>query len=59
MTTATTVDAHLNHCLATGRSVTGCLHFMNHTQADSYSKIQVTVETATYGSEFLASKTAT
>ena len=23
----TTVDANLNHCLATGRSLTGCLHF--------------------------------
>ena len=50
--TTTTVDANLNHCLATGRSVTGCLHFVNHTPIDSYSKRQVTVETATYGSEF-------
>ena len=31
VTTTTTVDANLNHCLATGRSVTGCLHFVNHT----------------------------
>ena len=23
------MDANLNHCLATGRSVTGCLHFVN------------------------------
>ena len=53
------MDANLNHCLATGRSVTGCLHFVNHTPIDSYSKRQVTVETATYGSEFVASKTAT
>ena len=30
VTTPTTVDANLNHCLATGRSVTGCLHFVNH-----------------------------
>ena len=36
--TTTTVDANLNHCLATGRSVTGCLHFVNHTPVDSYSK---------------------
>ena len=59
VTTTTTVDANLNHCLATGRSVTGCLHFVNHTPIDSYSKRQATMETATYGSEFLASKTDT
>ena len=53
------MDANLTHCLATGRSVTGCLHFVNHIPIDSYSKRQVTVETATYGSEFVASKTAT
>ena len=27
VTTTTTVDVNLNHCLATGRSVSGCLHF--------------------------------
>ena len=59
VTTTTTVDANLSHRLATGRSVTGCLHFVNHTPIDSYSKRQATVETATYGSEFVASKTAT
>ena len=53
------MDANLNHCLATGRSVTGCLHFVNHTPIDSYSKRQATVGTATYGSEFVAFKTAT
>ena len=53
------MDANLNHCLATGRSVTGCLHFVNHTPIDSYLKRQATVETATYGSEFVASKTGT
>ena len=46
-TTTTIVDSNLNHCLATGRSVTGCLHFVNHTPIDSYSKRQATVETAT------------
>ena len=53
------MDANLNYCLATGRSVTGCLHFVNHTPIDSYSKRYTTVEAATYGSEFVASKTAT
>ena len=55
-TTTTTVDANLNHCLATGRSVTGCLHFVNHTPIDSYSNRPATVKTATYGSEFVGSK---
>ena len=59
VTTTTTVDANLNHCLPTGRSLTGCLHFVNPTPIDSYSKRQETAETATYGSEFVASKTAT
>ena len=59
VTTTTTVDANINHCLATGRSLTGCLHLVNHTSIDPYSKRQATVETATYGSEFVASKTAT
>ena len=59
VTTTTTVDANLNHCLATGRSVTGCLHFVNHNPIDSYSKRQATVQTATYGSEFVAPKTGT
>ena len=53
------MDANLNHCLATGRSVPGCLHFVNHTPIDSYSKGQATVETATYGSEFVSSRIAT
>ena len=59
VTTGTTVDANLNHCLATGRSLAGCLHFIYHTPIDSYSKKQATVETTTYGSEFVASKTST
>ena len=55
----TTMDANLNHCLATGKSLTGCLHFVNETPVDWYSKKQATVETATYCSEFVAAKTAT
>ena len=57
--TTTTMDAILNHCLATARSLTGCLHFVSKTPVDCYTKKQVTVETATYGSEFIAAKTAT
>ena len=59
VTTTTTMDANLNHCLASGKSLTGCLHFVNKTPVDWYSKKQATVETATYGSEFVAAKTAT
>ena len=58
VTTTTTMDANLNHCLATGQSLTGCLHFVNKTPVDWYSKKQATVETAMYGSEFVAVKTA-
>ena len=59
VTTTTTMDANLNHCLATGKSLIGCLHFVNKTPVDWYSKKQATVETATYGLEFVAAKTAT
>ena len=53
------VDANLFHDLLTGRSVTGILHFANKTPIDWYSKKQATVETATYGSEFVAARTCT
>ena len=46
----TTLDNNLSHCLTTGKSLTGCLHFVNNTSVDWYSKKQATVETATYGS---------
>ena len=59
ITTTTTLDANLLHCMATGASLTACLHFCNQTPMDWYSKKQATVETATYGSEFVAAKTAT
>ena len=52
------VDANLYHDMATGRSVTGVLHFLNKTPIEWFSKKQATVETATYGSEFVAAKTA-
>ena len=52
----TFVDANLYHDLV--RSVTGILHLFNKTVIDWYSKQQSTVETATYGSEFVAARTA-
>jgi hypothetical protein len=48
------VDANLYHDLLTGRSVTGILHILNQCPIDWFSKKQATVETATYGSEFVA-----
>jgi hypothetical protein len=56
--TTTYKDANLYHDLATGRAVTGVLHFLNQTPIDWFTKKQATVETATYGSEFTAAKTA-
>jgi len=47
----------LMHDMATGKSVTGILHLLNQTPIDWYSKKQATVETATYGSEFVAART--
>ena len=55
----TYVDENLCHDMTTGRDVTGVLHFLNKTLIDYFSKRQPTVETATYGSEFLSSRTAT
>ena len=50
------VDANLYHDFVTGRSVTGILTFLNKTPIDWYSKRQSTVETSTYGSEFVAAR---
>ena len=52
------VDANLHHDLATGKAVTAALHFLNQTPIDAYTKRQSTVETATYGSKFVAARTA-
>ena len=52
------VDANLHHDLAAGKAVTAALHFLNQTPIDAYTKRQSTVETATYGSEFVAARTA-
>ena len=49
-------DANLYHCMLTGKSVTGILHLVNQTPIDWFSKKQNIVETATYGSEFVAGR---
>ena len=51
-------DANLLHNLVTGMSATGILHFFNPTPIDSFSKRQSQVESATYGSEFMAARHA-
>ena len=53
------VDANLYHDLISGRSVTGIIHLANKTYLDSFSKLQSTVETATFGSEYVAARTCT
>lgn len=55
--TVSYIDANLLHCMTTGRSVTGILHFLNGTPIDWYSKKIATVETATYGAEFASART--
>ena len=59
VTLTTYVDANLYHDMLTGRSVTGVLHLLNKMPAQWYSKKASTVETATYGSEFVAARIAT
>ena len=57
--TTSYVDANLFHDLISGHSVTGILHLLNKTPIDWFSKLQSTVETATFGSEYIAARTCT
>ena len=57
--TTTYEDANLMHCLVTGRSMTGVIHLVNQTPIQWFCKKQNVVETATYGSEFMAARQAT
>ena len=59
VTTTTYVEANLRHDQVTGKAVTACLHIVNATPSHWYTKRQATVETATYGSEFVAARIAT
>ena len=51
-------DANLYHDLTSGKAVSAVLHFINQTPVDWFAKKQPTVETATYGSEFVAARIA-
>ena len=57
--TTSFVDANLMHDFITGRSVTGILHLLNKTLIEWFCKKQNTVESAIYGSEFVAARIAT
>ena len=54
----TFADANLMHCKITDKAVTAVLHFVNQTPIDWFCKKQSTVETATYGAEGNAARTA-
>jgi len=54
----TYADANLYHNVLNGKAVTAILHFLNKTPIDWFSKKQNTVETATFGSEASAARTA-
>jgi hypothetical protein len=51
-------DANLYHDLVNGRAMSGILHFVNQTPIAWFAKKQKTVETDTYGSEFMVARQA-
>ena len=59
MHTTTYADANLLHDVLTGRSMSGILHLINQTPIQWFAKKQNTVETETYGSEFMVACQAT
>ena len=50
------VDACLDYCKMTGKSITCIIHLLNQTPIKYFCKLQNTVETTTYGLEFVATK---
>ena len=52
------IDVNLYHDMLSGHSVTGIFHFVNNCPIDWYSKKQGMVETATFGSDANAARTA-
>ena len=51
-------DTNLLHDLTTERSASGILHSLNKTPIDTFSKRKNQVESATYGSEYMAARQA-
>ena len=58
MTSTHYVDANLHHDLLTGKAVTAILHMLHATPVHWHCKRLLTVGTATFGSEFVAARTA-
>ncbi len=52
----TFIDSGLHHCKITGKASMGILQFVNSTPMDWSAKKQATVETTTYGAEFVAAR---
>jgi hypothetical protein len=50
------IDADLLHEIAMGRSATGIMHLNNMIPMEWYPKKQATMETAKYGSKFVADR---
>jgi hypothetical protein len=57
--TTTYQDANLFHVMVIGHSITDILHMLNQTPFHWFSKRQGCIQSATYGSEFTAARTAT
>ena len=57
--TTSYVDANLYHDLISGRSVMGILHMINKTPINWTLKLQSIMETATFGSKYIAARTCT
>lgn len=51
-------DANLYHNKMTGKAVTAVLHFINKTPFDWYTRTQSVINTATFGAEATAARTA-
>ena len=58
VTTTTDVDGNLHHDQVTAIAVPANLHLVNATPTHWHTKRQATVETATFGSEFVAARIA-
>ena len=52
-------DSNLHHNWVNSKSLAAALHFVNQTPIDWFSKLIPTVETSTFGTEAIASRTAT
>ena len=52
----TFIDSGLHHCKITGKASTGILQYVNQTPVEWSAKKQSTVETTTYGAEFVAAR---